>query len=269
MSRKWRPGRDHRWAVLLSMATVVVGTGVIHASAGASAPRYRTMASAGGPEESPVVAAAQSRSSAMHGPVRFDAALAAPSRRGDLLVAAVVCGVVGDGTPVPTLQLPTGWHEAVRRVGGFEGGLEAALYFYPSNPGGVRRFAVGSVPRGTDAYCTTFSMELRQGTREVRLVATGSGQSWGSSVTAAATDGPAPGSHTLAVLASTDGTEEVHTVYSVPTGFRVVQEQTDGRRFQPGTLSIRFGRSTGVQGGTVRWSGATTDGCAVVAVLHV
>lgn len=265
-----RPG-GRRLASTLQVvaAALVVGAGAIEgAPAAASGARQWSGAhrDQSGPAAS-VVASGQSDAAAMHGPERFSAVLPTTSRRGDLLIAAVVCGVVGNGTAVPTLRLPGGWHEAVRRVGGFEGGLESALYFYPSNPGGLRRFSVGSVPRGTDAYCTTFTAELRGIGAGVHLEATGSGQSWGTAV-AARTPTAVSRSRTVVLLVSTDGTEEHHTHYTIPSGFRPIEEQTDGRRYQPGTFSIRFGTSTGPQGGVVTWQGAMTDGCAVVAAFH-
>jgi len=264
-----RPG-GRRLATTLQVvaAALVMGAGVIEAAPAASDARQRSGAHGDqSGRAASVVASGQSDAAAMHGPERFSARLPTTSRRGDLLIAAVVCGVVGNGMAVPALRLPAGWHEAVRRVGGFEGGLESALYFYPLNPGGLRRFSVGSVPRGTDAYCTTFTVELRGIGPGARLEATGSGQSWGTAV-AARTPTAVSGSRTLVLLASTDGTEEHHTDYTIPSGFRAIEEQTDGRRYQPGTFSMRFGTSTGSQGGVVMWHGAVTDGCAVVAAFH-
>jgi len=257
-------------AAALAGVVMAYGPGAIAGPSGASARRSTAQGAntEGILSRMRIVEKGQTNVNRMHGPVQFRGSLPVASRRGDLLVAAVLCGVVGNDPRAPALRFPPGWHEAVGRVGGFEGGLESAIFYYPANPGGIRRFPVGSVPKGADVWCTVFSIEVAGFAGSVHLDTSGSGQSWGTAVTAR-TSTPTSQPENLVLLASTDGTEERYTRYTLPSGFRQIQEQHNGLRNQPATLSLHIASARAVQGGTVAWGGATTDGCAVVAAFHV
>ena len=89
------------------------------------------------------------------------ASFAKPTRRGDLLVAAVLCGVLNGGMAVPKLTSPSGWEKAKKHTGGIDGGLEVAIFYQADNPGGITSVTLGQVPKGNDdVSCTTFTWEI-------------------------------------------------------------------------------------------------------------
>ncbi len=215
-----------------------------------------------------VVQSGQTNASRWIGPKQFGASFGAPTRRGDLLVASVICGVIVGGMPQAVLSLPSGWRRAVSHIGGIEGGLQAAIYYFPDNPGGIQTFGVGTVPADSEEYCTTFWVELSGIRGPVGTDTSGSNSSdegWGIAVhTATRTQ------HTgdLVLMASTDGNEDQDgDVYTIPRDFHLLLQQDAGHVAQPGTLSDRVAVNRGVQGGTISWNGGSTDNCAVIVAL--
>lgn len=214
-----------------------------------------------------VVQQGQTNVSRMIGPVGFSASFGKPTRRHDLLAVSVVCGVITGGMKAPAISLPSGWHDGVTHIGGILGGLEAAVYYYPDNPGGVTTFATGSVPEGTEAYCTTFWSELAGASKVGRVDTSGVADSDGSSSLGVATVSSTHHAGDLVFLASTDGSEVPDNVYALPPGYEALGQQNAGHQYQPGTFSMRVARTEGVQGGTISWDGGSTDSCAVVVAL--
>ena len=89
------------------------------------------------------------------------ASFAHATKQGDLLVAAVLCGVLQAGMSVPKLTTAPGWDKGKKRTGGIQGGLEAAMYYRVDNPGGISSVPLGYVPAGSDdVSCTTFTWEI-------------------------------------------------------------------------------------------------------------
>ncbi|HUJ64298.1 MAG TPA: hypothetical protein VLX59_02095, partial [Acidimicrobiales bacterium] len=217
-----------------------------------------------------VVQSGESTSSFMNGPTAFSASFGIPTRPGDLLAASVICGVFEGGMTDASLSFPPGWRQAVGVVGGIEGGLEAAEFFYPNNPGGITSFGVGSVPVGTETDCTTFWSELAVSGSSVAVQASGTASTSSGSSTSIVTAGAVPAGD-LVFLASTDGTEVPDNIYTLPTGFQILSQQNsdEADADQPGTFSDLTATGGSPQGGTVSWNGGSTDSVAVIAALRI
>ncbi len=227
-----------------------------------------------------IVQADQSSQSGLVGPATLaPASFSKPTKAGDLLVAAVLCGVVSAGMHVPALSLPSGWLLGRHRVGGVQGGLEAAIYFEPNNPGGVTSVPLDadgavSLPAGSAAYCTTFTWEVAGFGTSASLDASGAHslvQSENPATmsitvkTSKATTAP----DDLVLMAETDGSEVPVSsgLYQVSPPFNLVSQWDDGQVDQPGTFSYALAPTTGVVSGTVsQWSN-WIDACAVLVAL--
>ncbi len=213
-----------------------------------------------------VVQSGQSNVSNMNGPTTFSASFSRPTTAGDLLAVSVVCGVIIGGMTAPTVSLPAGWHKGVGLVGGILGGLEADVYYYPDNPGGITTFGAGSVPSGTEAYCTTFWAELSGLGSSVSVDSSGVGSAnSGSSITARTAAAVPAGD--LVLLSSTDGTEVPDNAYTLPPGFSFLAQQNAGHVDQPGTFADLTATGDTTQGGTISWDGGSNDSVAVVVAL--
>jgi len=217
-----------------------------------------------------VIESGQSNSSFMYGPTTFSASFGSPTLTGDLLVADVICGVFIGGQTNATLSLPAGWTQGVGLVGGIQGGLETAEYYYPDNPGGITSFSVGSIPEGSEADCTTFSSELAVTGSSVTVQASGTASATsGSSISV--TTAAAVSAGDLVLLSSTDGTAVPDNAYTLPTGFTVLGQENDDAndQDQPGSFSDLTATGDTDQGGKISWNGGATDSVAVVMALNV
>jgi len=213
-----------------------------------------------------VVQSGQSNVSNMNGPTTFSASFSRPTTAGDLLAVSVVCGVIIGGMTAPTVSLPAGWQKGVGLVGGILGGLEADISYYPDNPGGITTFSAGSVPSGTEAYCTTFWAELSGLGSSVSVDSSGVGSAnSGTSITARTAAAVPAGD--LVLLSSTDGTEVPDNVYTLPPGFSFLAQQNAGHVAQPGTFSDLTAPGDATQGGAISWDGGSNDSVAVVVAL--
>jgi hypothetical protein len=209
----------------------------------------------------------QSSESAVRGPATLAAAqFAHPTRRGNLLLAAVLCGVLRGGMKVPALSLPNGWRGGVRRTGGILGGLEASIYYWPDNPGGVTSLALGTVSRGAVVWCTTFTWEVSGAGPYDAVVAAGTASViGGTAITVRTSRRERTGD--LVLAAETDGSEVPHNVYHVSSGFILRSQWDNGHVDQPGTFSYMAPARPGVGHVTISQSSNWLDACAVILAL--
>ena len=109
-----------------------------------------------------------------------------------LLVAAVVDGVLTSGMQQPHWY-PAGWQAAAQTIGGnladggrggYEtGGLQAALFYFPDNPGGIADVPLGKIPSGTQTDVTAFVIEIAGVPAHLSVDATGASTSGATSTT--------------------------------------------------------------------------------------
>jgi hypothetical protein len=209
----------------------------------------------------------QSSQSNVMGPGRLSPArFPHPTKRGSLLVAAVLCGVVHDGMEVPALFLSSRWRRAEQRIGGIQGGLEAALFYYPDNPGGITSVPLdaGDAPNvasGSNAWCTTFLWEVSGVGTHNTLDAVGSasyvqGQQRNTIPLSVETTRPTQHHNDLVVMAETDGSEvPTQHLYTVLPPFTLQSHWDDGHVYQPGTMSSTVMRNKRTATGTIsQWS---------------
>lgn len=208
-----------------------------------------------------------------------------PTRPGDLLVAGVDDGVETSGMVHAHYLLP-GWHRAVTTIGGEEagtgsggyatGGLQAAIFYYPDNPGGISTVRIASIPEGTLDWVSAVLVEL-SGVPHAASVDT----------TGASTNGPAVRDYSqvstvqtsrataeageLAVAVFNNGDNSPHGVRFVSSpGWTVVGEVHDpDDNEQPILLDYRIERQRSVASETDRYIGGyPIDNCAVIAALR-
>lgn len=199
------------------------------------------------------------------------ASFAHPTKEGDLLVAAVLCGILQAGMTVPKLTPPPGWDKAKKHTGGIEGGLEAAIYYRADNPGRISSIPVGHVPAGSDdVSCTIFTWEITGAGNSSSLDATGSASVVGGTSIAVATSKATQNGRDLVLVAETDGSEYPPNQYQVSHHFDLVSVWANGQTYQPGTFSALVTDQTGVQKTTVsQASQQWWDSTAVIAALTI
>ncbi len=197
------------------------------------------------------------------------ASFAKPTRRGDLLVAAVLCGVLNGGMVVPKLTSPSGWEKAKKHTGGIDGGLEVAIFYQADNPGGTTSVTLGQVPKGNDdVSCTTFTWEIT-GTGDSSAVdKTGfASVDGGTSINVATSEATRDGDD-LVLVAETDGSEYPPNQYQVSHHFEMVSVWGNGQEYQPGTFSALVADDARVQRTTVSQASAQwLDSAAVIVAL--
>ena len=216
------------------------------------------------------------------GPAELDAVFPEPTKAGDLLVAAVIDGVVTSGMRQPGWD-PTGWRLAVDEIGGETatdgvgpprtGGLQASVWFWPDNPGGVTAVRFGEIPAGTTAAVTAYVAELSGVPRKLRVVATGT-----------STSGPTSGTYTdrstvetsrapsvvpaLVLAAFTNGgTDPYGERFQRSSGWTTIGQDPDrGGVDQPILFDERVWRSHRRVSEAMRYD-ETIDNCAAMAAL--
>ena len=103
------------------------------------------------------------------GPRELTVQLPHPTTAGDLLVAGIDDGVMTSGMPHPRYGF-SDWSLGATTIGGetagngsggyATGGLQGAIYFYPDNPGGIRKVRVASIPSRTVTWVTVTIAEF-------------------------------------------------------------------------------------------------------------
>lgn len=122
----------------------------------------------------------------VYGPQTLTVRLDRPTKRGDLLIAAIDDGVVTSGMVHPH-YLFSDWDLGVTTIGGETanngtgsyrtGGLQASIYFLPDNPGGIQSIPIATIPRGTQATVTVTIAELSGAPNGLRVDTTGTSTS--------------------------------------------------------------------------------------------
>lgn len=206
-----------------------------------------------------------------------------PTRKGDLLVAGVDDGVETSGMVHARYRFP-GWRRAITTIGGQRattgrvatGGLQAALYFYPDNPGGIVSVPVASIPAGSLDWVSVVLVELADTPPAATVDTTGT-----------ATNGPLPSDYSLVSTVRTrratakadelafavfnNGDNSPYGVRFVNSpGWTVVGEVHDpDNNEQPILLDYRVVRRREVVRETDHYvGGSPIDNCAVMAVLR-
>jgi hypothetical protein len=218
------------------------------------------------------------------GPRSIVVSFARPTRRGDLLVAGVDDGVQTSGM-THARYLFNGWRKAASVIGGERagtgagsyatGGLQAAVYFRPDNPGGIVSVPVARIPPGSLDWVSVVLVEFRGSPRSLHVDATGTStsgpmqQDW-SNVSAVRTSAATSGAHDLVIAVFNNGGNAPGGVdFTDPPAWRVLGEvhDADGDQ-QPILVDYRVLRRKAVVAETDRYDGYPIDNCAVVAALR-
>lgn len=207
-----------------------------------------------------------------------------PTSRGDLLVAGVDDGVETSGMAHARYLFP-GWRRAVTTIGGqtagtgtgphVTGGLQAAIYFYPNNPGGISAVRIATIPRNSLDWVSVVLVEFAGVSTHLSVDTTGE-----------STNGPTPHDYTqvstvrtssvtshdddLVLAVFNNGDNSPHGVrYVNSPGWTVAGEIHDpDSNQQPILLDYRIERNRSVVSETDRYVGGyPIDNCAVVAAL--
>lgn len=206
-----------------------------------------------------------------------------PTTKGDLLVAGVDDGVEQSGMVHARYRFPH-WRRAVETIGGQRattrgaatGGLQAAIYFYPDNPGGLVSVPVASIPPGSLDWVSVVLVELADTPPATAVDTTGT-----------STNGPLPSDYSLVSTVRTrratavpdelvlavfnNGDNSPHGVGFVNSpGWTIVGEVHDpNNNEQPILLDFRVARRPTVVTETDHYVGGyPIDNCAVIAALR-
>lgn len=255
-------------ALILTVA-VTNGAGAGHAS-------RATIASTTSPGGIQIVQSSTTFGDNQTGPVnlapgKFDD----PTRAGDLLVAAVLCGTVQNGIRNADISLGSGWLRGSGIVGGYLGdGLQSDVWYYPDNPGGITGTgSLGTVPSGTTAYCTTFLWELSGAGTTPTVDTTGTADVPSNrGVVTVRSDRATTRADDLVLAAETDGSgwhTGKATTYSVsPAPWNVGSESVLGYAHQPGAFAYEPDVAAGSEPTiTFRMNQEPEDGVAVLVAL--
>jgi len=218
------------------------------------------------------------------GPRSIVARFPRPTSRGDLLVAGVDDGVETSGMPHARYLLP-GWSRAVSTIGGqtadtgtgayATGGLQAAIYFYPNNPGHISVVRIATIPRNSLDWVSVVLVEFAGVLPSLSLDTTGK-----------STDGPTPRDYTQVstVRTASATTRDGDLVLAVfnngdnsPLGVRYVNSpgwtvageiHDPNNNEQPILLDYRIEKTKSVVSETDHYVGGyPIDSCAVIAAL--
>lgn len=234
----------------------------------------------------------QSRRIVVNGPLPADGApgprtvrvgFPRPTRRGSLLVAAIVDGVEHSGMTQPGWRI-AGWRRGAGMIGGqlattgrpTTGGLQSVILFDPDNRGGVRSVAIGTIPRGTVTWVTIVLVELIGVPQHVWVAARGG-----------STNGPAPSDYTTSSSISTrvplehppalvltsfvnGGTAPHGERFVTPSGWRVLGADRGGNGVdQPILFDERVWTSMSKPTEWMRYLGGNPiDNCAAIVALR-
>lgn len=216
------------------------------------------------------------------GPAAFVASFSRPSTPGDLLVAAVIDGVVTSGMRQPRWG-PPGWRVAIDEIGGetatdgagawTTGGLQVTILYRAHDPGGVTTVRFGSIPQGTTAAVTGYLAELAGVPGPLRVVAHGTATSGPtaamytdrSSVTTTSAPSELPA---LVLAAFTNGGTDPHGErFERSPGWTTIGQDPDrGGIDQPVLFDERVWKSRQRVGETMRYD-EVIDNCAAIVAL--
>jgi hypothetical protein len=218
------------------------------------------------------------------GPRTLSVHLAQPSLKGDLLVAAVDDGVVTSGMVHPR-YLFDHWELGATTIGGETandgqggyktGGLQASIYFFPDNPGGIRTIEVASIPKGTQDFLTVTIAELSGVPADLSVDVTGTSTSGRTAAmytqkSAVSTSAPTSARPDLVVaLFNNGGNAPDGEHYVTRPGWTLIGEDTaPNNADQPILADFKVTETLGVVSQTERYLGGyPIDNCAVIVAL--
>ncbi|MGH9046978.1 MAG: hypothetical protein ACRDVW_06655 [Acidimicrobiales bacterium] len=220
----------------------------------------------------------------VEGPRTLSVHLSQPTRRGDLLIAAVDDGVVTSGMVHPQYLL-NHWNLAVTTIGGETahngtgpyrtGGLQASIYFLADNPGGIVQVPVARVPNGTQATVTITIAELSGVPASLAVNATGTSTSGPkvadytqrSSVTSTTATSERP--DLVVALFNNGGNSPEGERYVTQRGWTLIGEDTSPtNEDQPILANFEVAPHEGIVHEHERYLGGyPIDNCAVIVAL--
>jgi hypothetical protein len=268
-----------RWPLCLGGLALALGALVLPRSAGAATPWSVHIVqvhetAVPGPDGNGVV-----------GPRLVVARFARPTVRGDLLVAAVVDGVDTSGMTQPRDELP-GWTLGEDVIGGNRanggsgpydtGGLQAAIYFYPDNPGGIVSVPATRIAHSTRSDVTVLVAELSGAPALVALDTSGASTSGPTAATdttrsAVATDHATRSAPELVLAAFNNGGNSPHGErISWSKGWTLIGEDTaQGNIDQPVLFDYEVLARPGVASQKMQYRGGyPIDNCAAILALR-
>jgi hypothetical protein len=281
--------RSHVHLALRSVlvAFVLLGVGVLPWLGAAP---FGVRAGAASPEVmfSPVVV--QSRTIAVNGtvpkagldgPAAVRVRFRHPTRRGTLLVAAIIDGV--EQGPQPSWRIPR-WRRGAGTIGGqlatsgrpTSGGLQSEIFFDPDNPGGITSVAIGKVPAGTITWVTVVLTELSGVPQQLHVVARGgstSGPSASDYTTFSWISTAAPPTQLPALVLTSftnGGLAAYGERFSHSPGWRMLGADRERNGIdQPVLLDERVWRSASRPTQWMRYRGGDPiDNCAAIVALY-
>jgi hypothetical protein len=218
------------------------------------------------------------------GPRTLSLSLPEPTVKGDLLVAAIDDGVLTSGMVHPH-YLFAHWDLGVTTIGGetqndgqggYEtGGLQASVYFYPDNPGGIRTIKVAAVPPSTETVVTVTIAELTGVPEALSVDATGSYTSGPTASdyeqhSAVVTTTATTGRHDLVVaLFNNGGNAPNGERYVTQPGWTLIGEDTTPNNWdQPILANFKVTNGPGLVSQSERYLGGfPIDNCAVIVAF--
>ena len=218
------------------------------------------------------------------GPYTVHARFSQPTQAGDLLVAAIVDGVITSGMPQPGGLMP-GWtlgrdviggNTANGGSGGYStGGLQVAIYFYPDNPGGIVSVPATKIASGSVSTLTILLAEISGAPRDISVDVAGSSTSGPTTQTDSTTSTVYTDTSTHhapdLVLAAFDngGNAPQGETFFWSRGWTLIGKDTaQGNIDQPVLFDYRVLQRPGVIGEQMHYVGGyPIDNCAAIVAL--
>jgi hypothetical protein len=218
----------------------------------------------------------------VRGPRTISASFSTPTRAGDLLVAAVIDGVGMSGEPQPRDRMP-GWTAGQDVIGGnvapgggwTTGGLQAAIYFYPDNPGGIRSVPATTISRDAVSDVTIFLAEFSGAPKRVAVDVAGASTSGPSAKTDSTSSAVRTARGTrqapdLVLAAFNNGGNAPHGErFTWSPGWTLIgQDTAQGNINQPVLFDYRVLPRRGVAAEQMQYAGGyPIDNCAAIVAL--
>lgn len=266
-------------AAVVCAAAVWLGSAPVRAGAGPSRPRFVPVVV----QSQRIVVNGRVAADGTDGPRTVRVNFPRPTRRGTLLVAAIVDGVEHSGMTQPGWRI-AGWRRGAGMIGGqlattgrpTTGGLQSVILFDPDNRGGVRSVAIGTIPRGTVTWVTVVLAELSGVPPHVWVAARGgstSGPAPSDYTTSSAVSTAAPLEHLPALVLTSfvnGGTAPHGEHFAFPSGWRVLGADRGGNGVdQPVLFDERVWTSRSKPTEWMRYLGGNPiDNCAAIVALR-
>jgi hypothetical protein len=220
---------------------------------------------------------------AVVGPKTLMVRLEQPTTKGDLLVAAVDDGVLTSGMVHPHYVFAH-WRLGVTTIGGetendgqggyATGGLQASVFFYPDNPGGIQDIEVAKVPTNTQTVLTVTIAELSGMPSHLAVDATGSSTSGTTAKnyelrSRVATSTPTTGPDFVVALFNNGGNAPNGERFVTSPGWTLIGQDTSQNNWdQPILADFRVTSAHAAISQSERYLGGyAIDNCAVIVAL--